>query len=152
MEQAKNKKGECLPAELEDFVYKHIKEENFFELFTEGSSRKIQEDLLFVASFLDPARLPRTQDFVRRELASAIHRPTTPSWRASLLQVASRWELLPEVFGPVWEVISLAVRDLGSRTSDVFKEGPAGVEAALQILDDTMQNAVIRTNHPLMFQ
>jgi hypothetical protein len=130
---------------LEDFVYKHIKEESFWDLFAEGASNKIKEDLLFVVSFLDPARLPRTRDLVRRELAAvAMGRPTTAAWRASLLQVASHWGLLTEVFGPVWEVMSLAIRDLGSRTSNVFKEGPAGVEAALQVLDDTMQNSMTR--------
>jgi hypothetical protein len=145
MEQAKNEKGERLPAELEDFVYKHIKEDDFWELFSESTSRKIQEDLLFVASFLDPARLPRTRDLVRRELAGvALGEPTEASWRAALLQVASQWGLMTEVFGPVWEVMSLAIRDLGARTSESFRKGPAGVEAALQVLDDTMQHSLTR--------
>merc|ERR1712061_425622 len=70
------KGNSALPKELENFVYEHIREEDFLHLLRashedNGVAARLREDLLFALSSLNPVRLPRTSELVRHELLLA---------------------------------------------------------------------------------
>lgn len=148
-------------ADLQDFIYGHIREEDFLHLLKashedrcSGSSR-MRDDLLFALSSLDPSRLPRTADLVRHEIDMACRgvatcRKVDDSQErddgsalnlTALLRVATRWNILSEAMEPAWERLSAAAARLRQRQ-------PAGAETegALAVVEAALREPEVRAS------
>eukprot|EP00928_Gymnodinium_smaydae_P022979 TRINITY_DN19136_c0_g1_i2.p1 TRINITY_DN19136_c0_g1~~TRINITY_DN19136_c0_g1_i2.p1 ORF type:complete len:1184 (+),score=254.36 TRINITY_DN19136_c0_g1_i2:747-4298(+) len=96
-------------------------------------------DVLFALSSLEPDRLPRVVNVVRRRLEAFRGAASSdePHLRA-LLRAAACWGFLPEVVGPMWERLPEAAM------AEVHGSGAGQVHAAFSVIDATIQDTELR--------
>jgi len=137
--------GGHFPKELEAFVYEHIREEDFLNLFEGEGHGSTAADLLFALSPLDPARLPRTAELVQSELQSTCRGVGPPSLPrlAALLRTAVRWGLLGDALEPAWERLLAAAARLKLRQLAADDTAGAAVVVEVAFRDPEVREAIL---------
>lgn len=133
--------------QLEDFVYSNIREEDFERLLdlpaaeTGSSEQHLREDLFFVLSRLDPARMPKTTEVLNSELAAACRgaAPVPHQRLASILRLGARWGLVAEPLKSTWEILREASLQLGKR-----KPATSSTKHALTLAEECIRDGHVR--------
>lgn len=142
----KRKKGAlpagCFGADVDNFLYEHIKEDDFLGFLKDNAAvLDLRKDLFFALSPLDPKRFPRTVRLVQFALTQACRGEMECALPqlAALVRTASRWGILGSALEVAWERLQAAAKRLGRRQAP-----DTDMQGALTVLEVVFREADVR--------